>query len=169
MGPIWQNPVVTPKNNCLKKRLLNYLNISSLLKYWLQKKKKEINNVSSILTQHKVYQLMCKSATPTLPESLILSKGWIYVSKIWRLQTLVMPTLFAKNLSKFKITFFSFHNSHHRNKLFYNRYGHIFRPFNDIQNDRKIFVLVKEIFCSSLQFTTKQTWKYKENSCITSF
>ena len=115
--------------------------------------------MSSILTQHKVYQLMCKSATPTLPESLIFSKGWIYVSKILRLQTLAMSALFTENLSEFKITFFSFHNSHHRNKLFYNRYGHIFRPFNDIRNDQKIFVLIKEIFCSALQFTTKKNIK----------
>ena len=124
------------KNTTVIKLLKHYFFIKVLVT-----KEKKQNNVSSILTQQKVYQLMCKSATPT----------------IWRLHTLVMSTLFAKNLSKFKITFFSFHNSHHRNKLFYNRYGHIFWPFDDIQNDRKIFVLVKEIFCSALQFATKQT------------
>ena len=67
------------KNTTVIKLLKHYFFIRELV---TKEKKKEINNVSSILTQHKVYQLMCKSATPTLPESLILSKGWIYVSKI---------------------------------------------------------------------------------------
>ena len=153
---------MTKSGGNTEKYVLNNPTVIILLKHYffikvLVTKEKKKNNVSSILNQNKVYQIMCKSATPTLPESLILSKWWIYVSKIWRLQTLVTPTLFAQNLSKFKITFFSFHNRHHRKKLFYNRYGHIFRQFNDIQNYRKIFVLVNEIFCSALQFTTKQT------------
>ena len=43
-----------------------------LFLYWLQKKKR--NNVSSILSQHNVYELMRKSGTPNLPESLIFQK-----------------------------------------------------------------------------------------------
>ena len=65
------------KNTTVIKLLEHYFFIKVLIT-----KEKKRNNVSSILTQHKVYQLMCKSATPTLPESLILSKGWIYESKI---------------------------------------------------------------------------------------
>ena len=133
---------MTKSGGNTEKYLLKSTTVIKLLKHYffikvLVTKGKKRNNMSSILTQHKVYQLMFKSTTPTLPESLIFSKGLIYVSKIWRLQTLVMSTLFAKNLSRFKITFFNFHNSHLRNKLFYNRYGHIFWPFNDIQNDWK--------------------------------
>ena len=43
-----------------------------LFLYWLQKKKR--NNVSSILSQHNVYELMRKSGTPNLPENLIFQK-----------------------------------------------------------------------------------------------
>ena len=66
------------KKYLLKNTTVNI--IISLLRQWLQKKKKEIAHVSSILTQHKVYQLMCKSATPSLPESLIFQKdGYTWV------------------------------------------------------------------------------------------
>ena len=153
---------MTKSGGNTEKYLLNNTTVITLLKHYffikiLVTKEKKKKQCEFDFNQHKVYQIMWKLATPTLPESLILSKWWIYVSKIWRLQTLVMPTIFAQNLSKFKITFFSSHNRHHRNKLFYNHYGHIFWQFNDSQNYRKIFVLVKEIFCSALQFTTKQT------------
>ena len=58
------------KNTTFIKLLKHYF----FIKVVVTKEKKEINHVSSILTQHKVYQLMCKSATPTLPESLIFQK-----------------------------------------------------------------------------------------------
>ena len=79
---------MTKSGGNTEKYLLKNTTVIKLLKYYffikvlVAKENKEINNVSSILTQHRVYQLMCKSATPTLPESLILSKGWIYESKI---------------------------------------------------------------------------------------
>ena len=79
---------MTKSGGNTEKYLLKNTTVIKLLKYYffikvlVAKENKEINNVSSILTQHRVYQLMGKSATPTLPESLILSKGWIYESKI---------------------------------------------------------------------------------------
>ena len=56
-----------------EKYLLKNTTVIKLLKHFFTKEKKK-NHVSSILTQDKAYQLMCKSATPTLPESLIFQK-----------------------------------------------------------------------------------------------
>ena len=49
------------KNTTVIKLLKHYFFIKVLVT-----KEKKQNNVSSILTQQKVYQLMCKSATPTI-------------------------------------------------------------------------------------------------------
>ena len=131
---------------------LYYSNIISLLRCWLQKKKKK--NVSSIVRQHNGYQLMCKSANPYLASTSYFSKTWIYVSKTWRLQTPSLSTLFAKNLSKFKIMFSIFFNSHHRNKftsLFTTVMAIFFLcpyffTFSDFQNVLKMLALEKELF-----------------------
>ena len=57
-----------------EKYLLKNTTVIKLLKHFFTKEKKKKNHVSSILTQDKAYQLMCKSATLTLPESLIFQK-----------------------------------------------------------------------------------------------
>ena len=54
-----------------EKYLLKNTTVIKLLKHYffikvLVTKERKKNNVSSILTQQKVYQLMCKSATPTI-------------------------------------------------------------------------------------------------------
>ena len=111
-------------------------------------KQKKTKNVSSIVSQHNGYQLMCKSANPYLASTSYFSKTWIYVSKTWRLQTPSLSTLFAKNLSKFKIMFSSFLNSHHRNKFtsLFTTVMAIFFTFSDFQNVLKMLALEKELF-----------------------
>ena len=120
-------------------------------------KEKKKKNVSSIVSQHNGYQLMCKSANPYLASTSYFSKTWIYVSKTWRLQTPSLSTLFAKNLSKFKIMFSIFFNSHHRNKFtslfttvmaifFLCPYSLYSFYVHDFQNVLKMLALEKELF-----------------------
>ena len=71
---------MTKSGGNTEKYLLNNTTVITLLKHYffikvLVTKEKKINKQCEFdFNQHKVYQIMCKTATPTLQESLILSK-----------------------------------------------------------------------------------------------